>query len=146
MLEGAFQHEDFAGHKGRINAGDLQWMCAGKGIIHSEQPANNDMNRGLQLWVNLPGKDKMKDPSYQELLSKEIPVAEPKEGVKVKVISGGNIQGGVFGVDAKVRTHTPILFLDVTMKEPTVLEIVRFVFFVFFGLLCKESLKRRENC
>ncbi|WOK97455.1 pirin-like protein [Canna indica] len=59
MLEGAFTHQDFAGHKGTIMAGDLQWMTAGRGIVHSEMPAADGVNKGLQLWINLSSKDKM---------------------------------------------------------------------------------------
>ncbi|URE47299.1 pirin-like protein [Musa troglodytarum] len=59
MLQGASTHQDFAGHKGTIRAGDLQWMTAGRGIIHSEMPAGEGENKGLQLWINLSSKDKM---------------------------------------------------------------------------------------
>ncbi len=59
MLEGAFQHEDFCGHKGTINPGDLQWMTAGRGIVHSEMPAGDGDNVGLQLWINLKAQDKV---------------------------------------------------------------------------------------
>lgn len=59
MLKGAFQHEDFCGHRGTIQAGDLQWMTAGQGIVHSEMPGTEGENVGLQLWVNLKAKDKV---------------------------------------------------------------------------------------
>ena len=62
MLEGAFEHEDFCGRRGRIGPGDLQWMTAGRGIVHSEMPATNEVSRGLQLWVNLKSQDKMIEP------------------------------------------------------------------------------------
>src|SRR5262245_29694050 len=73
------RHEDFCGHKGTIGPGDLQWMTAGKGILHSEMPANKEVSHGLQLWVNLANKEKLCDPAYQELKAKDIPVAE-KDG------------------------------------------------------------------
>ena len=66
LLEGEFIHEDCLGHKGLLKPGDLQWMTAGKGVIHSEMPGPVD-TRGLQLWVNLKKEFKMTDPNYQEL-------------------------------------------------------------------------------
>ena len=69
MLEGAFEHEDFCGHRGRIGPGDLQWMTAGRGIVHSEMPATNEVSRGLQLWVNLKSEDKMTEPRFDQLSS-----------------------------------------------------------------------------
>ena len=86
LLEGEFIHEDCLGHKGLLKAGDLQWITAGKGIIHSEMPGPID-TRGLQLWVNLKNENKMVEPKYQELEAKEIPFCE-KDGVHVKVIAG----------------------------------------------------------
>ncbi|KAJ6850118.1 pirin-like protein [Iris pallida] len=65
MLEGAFTHQDFSGHRGTIRAGDLQWMTAGRGIIHSEMPAGEGVQKGLQLWINLSSKDKMIEPRYR---------------------------------------------------------------------------------
>lgn len=85
MLTGVFQHEDFAGHRGKIGPGDLQWMTAGKGIVHAEIPYSDGLLHGLQLWVNLPKKEKMCEPRYQELLDKDIPKVQPKEGVDIKV-------------------------------------------------------------
>eukprot|EP01089_Gocevia_fonbrunei_P018704 TRINITY_DN6403_c0_g4_i2.p1 TRINITY_DN6403_c0_g4~~TRINITY_DN6403_c0_g4_i2.p1 ORF type:complete len:276 (-),score=65.95 TRINITY_DN6403_c0_g4_i2:82-909(-) len=110
MLDGAFKHADNKGHKGTINPGDLQWMTAGRGIVHSEQPATNGVNHGLQLWVNLAAKDKMCEPSYQELLSADIPEVN-KDGVKVRIIAGESR-----GVSATVRTKTPTLYLDVKIE------------------------------
>ena len=112
MLKGKFEHEDFTGRRGIIGPGDLQWMTAGKGIMHAEMPhPTSDLNVGLQLWVNLPAKDKMCEPRYQELLGKDIPIVEPSTGVKVKVIAGNS-----HGVDAKVFTKTPIVYLDIMMN------------------------------
>jgi len=105
MLEGSSDHEDSVGHRGTIEAGGVQWMVAGKGIMHAEMPVHAEGQpepRGLQLWVNLPKKFKMVEPSYQELGPSEIPTAYPEgpEGpVSVKVISGSS-----HGVDSPVRT------------------------------------------
>ncbi|XP_067848359.1 pirin isoform X2 [Heptranchias perlo] len=87
MLNGSFDHEDFCGHKGTINRGDLQWMTAGRGVIHCEMPSSDHPGHGLQLWVNLKSSEKMVPPRYQELLSKTIPKPS-KDGVTVAVISG----------------------------------------------------------
>ncbi|KAD6453367.1 hypothetical protein E3N88_08072 [Mikania micrantha] len=110
MLEGAFTHQDFVGHKGTIRAGDVQWMTAGRGIIHSEMPAGPGVQKGLQLWVNLSSKDKMVEPNYQELLSEDIKHVE-KDGVKVKIIAGESM-----GVKSSVYTRTPTMYLDFTLS------------------------------
>ncbi|CAL1704871.1 unnamed protein product [Somion occarium] len=104
MLEGSSRHEDSAGHKGTIEAGGVQWMTAGKGIIHAEMPVHAPgvpEPRGLQLWVDLPKEHKLTDPSYQELGPDGIPTAYP-EGTdgpsRIKVISGKT-----YGVESPVR-------------------------------------------
>ncbi|XP_057867647.1 pirin-like protein isoform X2 [Cryptomeria japonica] len=115
MLEGAFTHEDFVGHKGTIKAGDLQWMTAGRGIVHSEMPAGEGLQHGLQLWVNLAAKDKMIEPKYQELEGKDIPKVE-KDGVKATVIAGEAL-----GIESRVYTRTPTMYLDFKMEAQAVL-------------------------
>ncbi|EGF80128.1 hypothetical protein BATDEDRAFT_19562 [Batrachochytrium dendrobatidis JAM81] len=111
MLDGVFQHEDFTGHKGTIGPGDLQWMTAGRGIVHAEMPAS-EVGTGLQLWVNLPKKAKMMPPLYQELIAANVPFATSPDGLtSVKVIAGES-----YGVHAKVHTVTPIYYLDVSMQ------------------------------
>jgi len=113
MLEGQFQHEDFAGHKGTIGPGDLQWMTAGRGIVHSEMPVkSNTRAHGLQLWINLPKEHKMCEPQYQELLDKEVKRANPEEGVEIKVIAGES-----HGVSSQVYTRTPTMYLDIKMEK-----------------------------
>ncbi|XP_055338992.1 uncharacterized protein LOC129588677 [Paramacrobiotus metropolitanus] len=114
MLKGSFNHEDFAGHKGSIGVGDLQWMTAGRGILHSEVPGP-DGGEGFQLWVNLAKKDKMIEPAYQELRSSDIPVAN-ENGVKAIVIAGECL-----GVKSPVRTRTPTMYLDITLSPGAVL-------------------------
>ncbi|KAF8393960.1 hypothetical protein HHK36_020162 [Tetracentron sinense] len=113
MLQGAFTHQDFSGHKGTIRTGDVQWMTAGRGIIHSEMPAGEGTQLGLQLWINLSSRDKMIEPRYQELLSEEIKKAE-KDGVEVRVIAGESM-----GVRSPVYTRTPTMYLDFTLKPGT---------------------------
>ncbi|CAM0878042.1 unnamed protein product [Alopecurus aequalis] len=109
MLEGAFTHQDFSGHKGTIKTGDVQWMTAGRGIVHSEMPASDGVQKGLQLWINLAAKDKMIEPRYQELQSKDISQAS-KDGVDVRIIAGE-----AFGVRSPVYTRTPTMYMDFTM-------------------------------
>ncbi|KAL5708279.1 hypothetical protein ACHQM5_019092 [Ranunculus cassubicifolius] len=116
MLKGSFSHQDFAGHKGIIGTGDVQWMTAGKGIIHSEMPVGEGTQTGLQLWINLASKDKMIEPRYQELLSKDIKKAE-KDGVEVHIIAGESM-----GVLSPVYTQTPTMYLDFTLKPGSHLE------------------------
>jgi len=89
MLDGRMRHCDNHGNQGLLVAGGVQWMTAGRGIIHSEMPEQLEGRmRGFQLWVNLPGKDKMTAPRYQEFPPDRLPVVEPAAGVKVKLIAG----------------------------------------------------------
>ncbi|KAL8365178.1 hypothetical protein RB595_004131 [Gaeumannomyces hyphopodioides] len=116
LLTGGVDHEDFAGNKGTIEAGDLQFMTAGKGIMHAEMPRQNpdgSANVGLQLWVDLPKHLKSCEPRYRDLRAKEIPTVEADDGrVRVKVISGQS-----HGVDSvKDLAYTPVWILDVEIK------------------------------
>ena len=94
MIEGKFQHKDSQGHSGKLNPGDVQWMTAGAGVIHSEMPEDEFTRyggrmHGFQLWVNLPRRDKMIKPHYQEIPSSKIPVAKSLDGkVTAKVLPG----------------------------------------------------------
>ncbi|XP_009794317.1 pirin-like protein At1g50590 [Nicotiana tabacum] len=110
MLQGAVTHEDFEGHKGTIEAGDLQWMTAGRGILHSEMPAAEGTQKGLQLWINLSSKNKMIQPRYQEISSENIAEAT-KDGIKVRIIAGEAL-----GKISPIYTRTPTMYLDFTLK------------------------------
>jgi redox-sensitive bicupin YhaK (pirin superfamily) len=118
MLDGAFEHEDSAGHRGLIRAGDVQWMTAGGGIIHSELPGahireHGGRVHGFQIWVNLPARLKMTRPRYQEVPASQIPEAQTEDGLaKVRVIAGRAL-----GVSAVIDTHTPIVFQDWSLAE-----------------------------
>jgi redox-sensitive bicupin YhaK (pirin superfamily) len=88
MLDGRMRHKDNHGHEGVLEPGAVQWMTAGRGIVHSEMPEQREGRmRGFQLWLNLPAKDKMTPPNYQEFGGEKIPVVE-RPGVGVKVIAG----------------------------------------------------------
>lgn len=112
MLAGQMRHKDSNGNEGVIGVGDVQWMTAGRGIIHSEMPEQKDgLMWGFQLWINLPGAEKMTTPSsYKELPSEAIPIART-DGVTVRIIAGtlGNLTGPAPG-----RTTDP-MYLDIVM-------------------------------
>lgn len=115
MVDGVFEHKDSQGHSGKLNPGDVQWMTAGSGVIHSEMPEKEFLQRGgtlhgFQLWVNLPKKDKMMKPRYQDLPANKIPIAQ-NDGVKVKVIAGESM-----GKQAVIETRTPIMYLHFTLQ------------------------------
>lgn len=115
MIDGVFEHKDSQGHSGKIKSGDVQWMTAGSGVIHSEMPEKEFSQKGgtlhgFQLWVNLPKKDKMMNPRYQDLQANKIPIAE-KDGVKVKIIVGESM-----GKKAVIETRTPIMYLHFTLQ------------------------------
>ena len=101
MLDGHMQHQDSGGNTGDLGPGDVQWMSAARGIVHSEMPQQSEGRmRGFQLWLNLPAKEKMKPAAYRDISSREIPVVTSENKVKIKVIAGkfrdttGPIHGG----------------------------------------------------
>ena len=112
MLEGVVNHRDSLGNAGSIEAGDVQWMTSGRGIMHEEMPQPRDGNMaGFQLWVNLPAKLKMTTPRYQEILSGRIPEIRREDGVKLRVIAGtvDNVSGPVTEIAAQPT------YLDVSL-------------------------------
>jgi len=117
VLEGKMQHKDSHGHAGSIGPGDVQWMTAGAGVVHSEMPeeafrAQGGRMHGFQIWVNLPRQHKLMKPRYQELPDSGIPVAVSADGkVKVKVIAGESL-----GHSAAIDTISPIAFLHMTLQ------------------------------
>lgn len=100
MLQGHMLHEDHMGNKGHLQNGDVQWMTAGRGIIHSEMPQQeHGLMRGFQLWINLPAAEKMKPAHYQDIPASDIPIANLNNGGCIKVIANtavidGNIVSG----------------------------------------------------
>jgi redox-sensitive bicupin YhaK (pirin superfamily) len=114
MLEGNLEHEDFGGHRGIVHPGDVQWMTAGRGIMHSEMAVGDRDAVILHLWVNLPEKDRLCEPAYQEVKRDEMPRVYPlgrDGGAEVKIIAGKQ-----FGVASSVTTRTLIIYLDVTLE------------------------------
>ncbi len=112
MLSGEMEHRDSSGHAGRLTPGDVQWMTAGAGVVHSEMPSREFLRaggrmHGFQLWVNLPQRDKMMKPRYQEIPGSKIPKATSPDGlVTVRVIAGD-----AMGEKAVIETRTPIIYL-----------------------------------
>jgi quercetin 2,3-dioxygenase len=115
-LDGEFEHEDSAGHKGALRPGDVQWMTAGAGIVHSEEPSRRIREEGgrvhgFQIWINLPARLKMTAPRYQEVRADRIPSAATPHGLaRVHVIAGVAL-----GARAVIDTHTPVVFQDWTL-------------------------------
>ena len=117
LLAGGMKHADSAGNSGDLNPGDVQWMTAGRGVIHSELPQDHMMEQGglmhgFQIWVNLPAKDKMMAPRYQDIPSTDIPEVSNDEGtVWAKVIAGKAL-----GKEAVIDTVIPITFIHMRME------------------------------
>ena len=115
MLEGKMLHEDHMGNKGLLNNGDVQWMTAARGIIHSEMPQQEEGRMsGFQLWVNLPAAEKMKDPFYRDIPASDIPETN-FDGIKVKAIAGEINLNDEFLKGAVSGLSTEPLYLDVHM-------------------------------
>ncbi|URD53833.1 pirin family protein [Chroococcidiopsis sp. CCNUC1] len=117
VLDGRLEHKDSAGHAGLLNPGDVQWMTAGAGVVHSEMPESmftqtGGRLHGIQLWVNLPQRDKMMPPRYQEIPAAHIPVAQTEDrSVTVRAITGEAL-----GAKAVIQTRTPIIYLHFTLQ------------------------------
>lgn len=111
MLNGKFRHKDSAGNEGFLTDGSVQWMTAGKGVIHSEMPEQTDgLIRGFQLWLNLPKEKKMISPKYNDIDVDEIPVID-FVNAKVKIISGE-----LSGVQGPGKPHTGMLYFDISLN------------------------------
>jgi len=117
LLDGCMQHKDSFGHEGQLKAGDMQWMTAGSGIVHSELPEAEFVKKGgrlhgFQLWINLPQRDKMVAPGYQEIKADLIPKVSSQDGlIKVVVIAGE-----AFGQKAALTTRIPLFYLHATVQ------------------------------
>jgi quercetin 2,3-dioxygenase len=112
MLAGRMRHGDNKGNTGLLGPGSVQWMTAGRGIVHSEMPEQEEgLMHGFQLWVNLPAKDKMTAPRYQDIAPEKIPEVDAGNGVRVRVIAGrfANVSGPVSAV------ATDPMYLDVAL-------------------------------
>ena len=120
MLNGRMRHRDSSGNEGLLTEGGVQWMTAGRGLVHSEIPEQQDgMMEGFQLWLNLPGKNKMIAPWYRDIPAEEIPVYTLADGVAVKLIAGhlGDAAGAV------TREDTEPLYLDISVPAGVTAQI-----------------------
>lgn len=117
MLSGEMEHKDSRGHAGRLTPGDVQWMTAGAGVVHSEMPSaefsrTGGRMHGFQLWVNLPKQDKMMKPRYQEIPGSQIPKVTSNDGLATVSV----IAGEAMGQKAVIETRTPIMYLHYSIK------------------------------
>ncbi|MBI3074454.1 MAG: pirin family protein [Deltaproteobacteria bacterium] len=124
LLAGRFEHRDSAGHAGSLGPGDVQWMTAGGGVVHSEMPGRDLVEcggrlHGFQLWVNLPARDKMIAPHYQEMAARKIPTGRSTDGLVFARV----LAGEAFGQRAVIVTRTPILYLHLTLDAGANCEI-----------------------
>ena len=118
MFNGKFKHKDSAGNEGYLSDGSVQWMTAGKGVIHSEMPEQTDgLSRGFQLWLNLPKKLKMIEPSYNDIPAESIPKINMPGGY-IKVICGE-----VNGIKGPGRSHTGMLYYDISLSKGNNIEV-----------------------
>ena len=138
LLNGNMEHRDSAGNSGSLGPGDVQWMTAGSGVIHSELPSEEFLRdggliHGFQIWVNLPAKHKMMAPRYQDIPASQIPIAE-SEGVRVVVVAGESL-----GVKAVIDTMIPITYLDISLQGAELIQDIssdlNAMVFVFDGTL-----------
>jgi redox-sensitive bicupin YhaK (pirin superfamily) len=116
MLDGHMRHEDVFGHRGDLGPGDVQWMTAARGIIHSEMPQQTEGRmRGFQLWINLPAREKMKPAAYRDIPSRDIPTVGLPGGGDVRVIAGEFEQDGVRTAGPIVGLSTEPRYFDVRL-------------------------------
>ena len=120
MLDGKMRHSDHLGNEGTLEPGGMQWMTAGRGVLHSEMPVQDSgLLHGFQLWINLPASEKMREPNYQDIPRDLIPVIKNGENFSVKILAGDflsegqNVRGPVSGInvepdifDVHIKAHT----------------------------------------
>lgn len=144
--EGMVEHHDSTGHRGVIGRGDVQWMTAARGVLHKEYHAKEWAQRGgtfqmVQLWTNLPRKDKMSAPRYQALSNKDIP--------KVPLANGGGfvevIAGSFQGIEGIAKTHSPIHLMNAKLQEGAEVEFSFPAHYNTALLVVKGSIKVEEH-
>ena len=139
MLNGKWQHQDSAGNDGLLGDGSIQWMTAGRGIVHSEMPIQTDgLARGFQLWLNLPKEKKLTEPAYQNIHAEQIPILKEVFGT-VKVISGE--YNGTIGPG---KSHTPVLIIDIRLNPESEITIPVMDGWNAFGFIYEGDVKSGE--
>jgi redox-sensitive bicupin YhaK (pirin superfamily) len=154
MLSGCFEHNDSFGHNGKLEPGDVQWMTAGSGLIHSEMPEKSFLEKGgtlhgIQLWINLPKEHKMISPHYQEIKSVDIPIGVSEDNkVQVRVLAGE-----AFNAKAIIQTRTPIFYLHAVIQpggrweQPILKEFNVFAYVLKGeGLFSRKSETNLKSC
>ncbi len=120
MIDGRMRHQDTSGGGGVLRSGGVQWMTAGRGIVHSEMPEQEDgLMKGFQLWVNLPARDKMNPPRYQNIEPEDVPEVTRDDGAKIRVVAGS--YDGVAGAVGEIAVEP--LYLDVGLPAGARVEI-----------------------
>jgi quercetin 2,3-dioxygenase len=139
MLEGRMRHEDHLGNVGLLQGGDVQWMTAARGIIHSEMPEQEQgAMRGFQIWLNLPAESKMANPDYRDTEATQIPRVRLGNGAEVVVIAGRFAEGEIVQSGAVQRPHTAPYLLDLHLPacstlSPTLPDGHRVLLYVYQG-------------
>ncbi len=123
LIDGEVEHKDSWGGQAAIETGDIQWMTTGSGLIHSELVTdkfkkNGGVMQGLQIWVNLPQKNKKVKPSYQHIKKKDIPTIEENNDVLIKVLVGN-----VKNTYSPIQTYSPVSILDVQFTRPSLIDL-----------------------
>ncbi|GAX91753.1 pirin family protein [Effusibacillus lacus] len=113
VIDGTLEHFDNKAGEGTLEPGDVQWMTAGRGVIHKEDPAPGSTVHSLQLWINLPKSKKMTEPRYQNLKSKDMPVRK-EDGATVRVFSGSSK-----GTHAPTLNHVPVTMVEIELEPET---------------------------
>jgi quercetin 2,3-dioxygenase len=146
LLAGRMRHKDSAGHEGVIEAGGVQWMTAGKGIIHSEMPEQEDgLLQGFQLWLNLPAREKMCRPAYQEYSASELGQERSDNGVEIRIMSGTSNNGTTGPV---INEYVHPVYMDVSLASEQVFEQTvgagdnTFVYVIEGGLLIGDEQQK----
>lgn len=147
LIAGGMRHEDNKGNSGLLGPGDVQWMTAGRGIIHSEMPdQDKGMLWGLQLWVNLSAKNKMIEPRYQEIKSEEVPVIMGDNGAKLKIIAG-QLDGARGPIE---KTDVAVVFIDIELPKDTsfnykISDSYSTFLYVLEGAVCVDDGANKQN-
>lgn len=145
LYSGGIRHKDSRGNEGILEAGDVQWMTAGRGIIHSEMASHSFLEQGgtmegVQLWINLPKSDKMVQPKYQEIKAADIPVWTTPDGASIKVVAGK-----YEGLTGPATTHTPLLALQISLPQGSAADVPLPKEFNAFAYILKGETVLNDN-
>ncbi|MEO2073933.1 MAG: pirin family protein [Bacillus sp. (in: firmicutes)] len=110
VIDGKLEHQDSKAGKGELGPGDVQWMTAGRGVIHIEDPAEGETVHSLQLWVNLPREHKMAEPRYQNLLAQDMPVRQ-EDGASIRIFSGSS-----GGIQSATKNYVPVTMVEINVE------------------------------